>query len=656
MVFFHQQNSWSLGMLRVMNPLTFGLIVSEEGLEEDAVTPKRMSHIYIDGPNRVEQERIQYVLSSQKISYSLLRDGRVGCSVGDMFTVIRVLEEHGWTIQDHVPFFVWQVISQAQARPGLTMEHMREKIGASFWDKLHPYQRVGVRFAAERGICYNADEMGTGKTIQALMSCKYFEEQWPVIIVCPSSLKYTWRDEIRRWLEIPLEDIYVVQSTKHLMKVKPHRFLILSYGLLARGSVLTELTSRQYKICVMDECHYVKNRKCKTSQAAYKLIQKASVRFLLSGTPFNYPSEMYQQIKLLNPTIYPWFFDEKNPQLEEPGKYFFAQRYCKPRCVQVRNRPQWVYKGYERHTELNAVLNTFMIRRRKHEILTQLPAKNRICITLSPLTKKQEKELSTLLKIEKKPTVTVQSSSDTYSQAFHLTSKYKIPYVLEFIKDHLLSDLMTEQPDMKALIFMHHDIMREALEKCLQECHYSYFLINGETTPAKRNEYTRDFQSNSKYRIGLLSITAAGVGLTLTAASTVVFTEILYGPDQHLQAEDRSHRLGQKNTVNIFYLLEPGTTDDMNFGMIRKKERESSTMLDGKANFLSYHRVNMDTSTQSLSEHISHPTEKRPRHIPESEPVQFNESGGIVLKRHKRTVPAVMRWNDETDPVTNLAP
>ena len=91
--------------------------------------------------------------------------------------------------------------------------------------------------------------------------------------------------------------------------------------------------------------------------------------------------------------------------------------------------------------------------------------------------------------------------------------------------------------------------------------------------------------------MALLSITAAGTGLTLTAASTVVFTEILFGPDQHLQAEDRAHRIGQENQVNIFYLIEPKTTDDINFGLIRKKERESSRMLDGKPNMLSSRRI-----------------------------------------------------------------
>ena len=120
----------------------------------------------------------------------------------------------------------------------------------------------------------------------------------------------------------------------------------------------------------------------------------------------------------------------------------------------------------------------------------------------------------------------------------------------------------------------------------LQEHEMSYFVINGETPALKRQEYADAFQTTHKYRVALLSVMAAGTGLTLTAARTVVFTEILFGPEQHLQAEDRVHRLGQKHQVNIFYLKSPNSTDDINFGLIRKKERESSLMLDGKANIL----------------------------------------------------------------------
>lgn len=145
--------------------------------------------------------------------------------------------------------------------------------------------------------------------------------------------------------------------------------------------------------------------------------------------------------------------------------------------------------------------------------------------------------------------------------------------------------------------------------------------------------YVQDFQTtNNTYRVALLSITAAGVGLTLTAASTVVFSEILFGPDQHLQAEDRAHRIGQRSDVNIFYLIQPKTTDDINFGLIKKKERESSVMIDGTASAVTSRRAEAGNALETARK-------KPPEVVSDSEPRP-------AFKRFKPrddTAPEVMR-------------
>lgn len=642
-------------------PLSFLIKVLSDGTEEDEVTVKRKSFIAIESSmgsfSYAESEKIKNILVANDIRHkytarTIDNDSFIAIEVPDMFIVIRLLEEAGWKIKDHVPFFVWQVVCESLSIDKISYDTLRENIGSDIWDNLHPYQKVAVQKIAERKLCYVGDQMGCGKTLESLVGCYYFREKWPVLVICPSSLRYTWRSEIVRWLNIDEKRVFIVRASKDLKKIpKEYDFLVISYNLLPRPDVTNTLMGK-YDVVVLDEAHYIKTISSKRSQAALKITANASIRILLSGTPFNYPAEMYQQIKIINPRIYPWFFNGTTDTEDEPGKYYYAKRYCKPHKIRFNNREQWVFKGFDHHEELNAVLNTFMIRRKKQDVLTQLPEKNRICITLDPLTKKQEKQIADLLKEEKKKKKAEESdgkeekknqvaissiktgSPEKFMESFRLACSFKIPHVLNFIQDHLFDDLMTQNKHMKTLIFIHHDAMREALEESLTKKDYKYFVINGATSAIKRHEYVEAFQKTNKYRIGLLSITAAGVGLTLTAASTVVFTEILFGPDQHLQCEDRAHRLGQKNMVNIFYLIEPKTTDIINFNLIKKKERESSLILEGKLGNMTSQSMNIPEEGTKLSNLIMPKKEEKKA----QKRVQTDEAESpkpLVVKRPK---------------------
>jgi SWI/SNF-related matrix-associated actin-dependent regulator 1 of chromatin subfamily A len=211
-------------------------------------------------------------------------------------------------------------------------------------------------------------------------------------------------------------------------------------------------------------------------------------------------------------------------------------------------------------------------------------------------------------------------------EAFRLTMSCKIPAVTEFIGD--LVDQFAEQTALdernlnKALIFFHHDEMLKALEELMEKKKASYFVISGATSSEKRDLYKNEFQTTEKYQYGLLSIMAAGVGLTLTAATTEIFTEVMFDPSVFLQAEDRAHRQGQTKVVNIFYLICPKTTDEINYGLICKKERESSTMIDGKESHISAKRLTAEKAINRLK------GEEENCKKPEQEPI-------IVYKRKK---------------------
>lgn len=609
----------------------YSLRVLDDGTEFDGVTKRKRTYLSIESgtgfflPYHVT--RIKRVLDEAKIENKYLpTDSVFAVKVQDLFHCMTALEKDGIPTKDMVPYFVWRWICETEERPKVSEEMLREKLGDDIWKSLHPYQRVCVQKAAECKKFYIADEMGTGKTFQCLASCKFFQNLWPALVFCPSSLRYTWRTEIVQWLGLTEGDVLVVKNTKHFLKnhEQPHSFLVMPYSLLINKKVTDLLATKTYRVVVMDEAHYVKSAQSKRAQHAQELSKDAPVKLLLSGTPFNYPSEMFQQIKIINPELYPRFFNGNMLQ-DRDGVCYYAKRYCKPFSSTVRGREVWSFRGYDNHEELNALLNTFMIRRRKADILTQLPEKNRICITLDPLPKKQEKEIEAMLKAEKQdkkapvPEIEdglVKASEATkkkggepkFMESFRLTSKYKIPNAIKFIKEQILEDCMTNDPGMKVLIFFHHQEMQKALEEMLTEdTRFPYFVISGKTDALQRDEYMKAFQTSEGFRIGLLSITAAGVGLTLTAAKVVVFTELLFGPNDHFQAEDRAHRLGQKSAVNIFYLIQPKTTDDINFGMIRKKDRESGIMLDGHATHLQSRRV---AASSLLTADSTEPLEK----------------------------------------------
>lgn len=602
--------------------MRYQLLCVPDGTEADGVTAKKRICISITG--FTSAKTVMDDLKTAGIENThVVPQNFIAIRLIDLLKAQKVLETG--TPSDTVPYEIWKAICEYADQPKVTEDSIRHKLGETIWGNLHPYQKVCVQKAVDAKKFYIADEMGTGKTFQCLAICKYFEDQWPVLVFCPSSLRFTWRSEIVRWLNLPETDVLVAKNSKHygINHNAKHKFLVIPYSLLINKGVVDTLKSKRYQTVVFDEAHYVKSMYSKRASQACLVAEHATVKLLLSGTPFSYPSEMYQQLKILNPALFPKFF------VNQPHVECFAKRYCKPKQSMIRGkRLVWTFHGYERHEELNALFSTFMIRRRKTDILTQLPEKNRICITLDPLPSKQLTEIEKLLKHtkgkKKKTGENEQKEGEEgegsdmmkYMESFRLTCSYKIQNVVNFVKEQILEDYMAENPQSKTLIFFHHSEMQQALEELMQHCKMPYFVISGATSAQKREEYKDSFQGSDEYRVGLLSITAAGVGLTLTAASTEVFTEILFGPNDHLQAEDRAHRLGQKSIVNIFYLIQPNTTDDINFGLIRKKERESSMMLDGTVGALPSRRmaaseVNTNLKRQKVSETDKRETGKR---------------------------------------------
>ena len=169
---------------------------------------------------------------------------------------------------------------------------------------------------------------------------------------------------------------------------------------------------------------------------------------------------------------------------------------------------------------------------------------------------------------------TKQQINETLTKCYLLTGLAKLKGITQYVRDII-------ENECKFLIFAHHIEVMDGIEAELTKLKLKYIRIDGSTSMNKRHELVQQFQEVPEIRIALLSISATGVGLTLTAASTILFTEMHWTPAMMLQAEDRAHRIGQVNSVNCHYLYGSGTLDDRLYLKLDQKLGIVSEMIDG---------------------------------------------------------------------------
>ena len=192
------------------------------------------------------------------------------------------------------------------------------RLPVSFKNKLFPFQAQGIAFGIEKkGRILLADEMGIGKTIQAIGIAYIYRSNWPLLIICPASLKLNWRKEILQWLpEIKDEAIQVLSSSKEDL-LKQSEIIIVSYDLLTRINHI--LSDYKFDMIIADEAHYIKSETAKRSKALLPCLKTSKRVLLLSGTPIlARPAEVFNLLNGLRPDI----FDDFYP---------YGERYCKPK-------------------------------------------------------------------------------------------------------------------------------------------------------------------------------------------------------------------------------------------------------------------------------------------------------------------------------------
>ena len=437
-----------------------------------------------------------------------------------------------------------------------------------------PFQRAGIAFASERPAALLADQMGIGKTIQALGVMNRLPEIRTAIVVCPATIKINWRNEAKKWLLPSLQYEIAVVDAKwkaadlrfFLSAASPgqRRLAIINYDIVHRfGEKVGFATAGKRKVetftildgfvvdlLVADEAHLMKTDSARRSKAVRGITAKR--KLLLSGTPIvNRPKELFPLLNYLDPLTWGNFFQ-------------YAMQFCNAH----QNGYGWDFSGASNLPELHDRLrSSLMIRRLKAEVLTELPAKVRQVIELpangaaaviaaeqKTYAKRQAilRDLHVAVELAKAADAEylyheavralrsgVTAAFTEMAQLRHDTAMAKLPQVL----DHLHACLEEEE---KLIVFLWHHDVAYALEEGLKAYHPA--VITGET-PIEvggqgkkrypRQEAVDRFQTDPQCRVFLGSIPAAGVGITLTAAAHVVFVELDWVPGQISQSEDR---------------------------------------------------------------------------------------------------------------------
>uniref|UniRef100_A0A4W6FD11 Zinc finger RANBP2-type containing 3 n=1 Tax=Lates calcarifer TaxID=8187 RepID=A0A4W6FD11_LATCA len=448
--------------------------------------------------------------------------------------------------------------------------------------RLMPFQREGVEFALSRnGRCMIADEMGLGKTVQAISVAYAFRQEWPLLVVVPSSLKYPWIEELERWIpELQPGDINLVESKSHTMGISSCKVTVLGYGLLTTdsGPLVEALTRQQFAVVVVDESHYLKSRNAARTKILTPLIMSAKRAILLTGTPaLGRPEELFMQIDALYPKRFGTWTD-------------YAKKFCNAHYRYFGPRRQWDCRGASNLEELHQRLSQIMIRRLKAEVLSQLPPKIRQRIPFD-LPKEAAKEASACFaeweRLMKGLGSGVAATDNPFTEVMGLvTQMYKQTAIAKAgaVKDYI--KMMLEAEQLKFLVFAHHLTMLQACTEAVIEAKAGYIRIDGSVPSSERIQLVHKFQNDPETRVAILSILAAGQGLTFTAASHVVFAELYWNPGHIKQAEDRAHRIGQTSSVNVHYLIAKGTFDTVMWSMLNRKETVTGSTLNGRKEYL----------------------------------------------------------------------
>ena len=427
------------------------------------------------------------------------------------------------------------------------------------------HQEDGIKFLMKNKKCILADDMGLGKTYQSIVAALESGAE-RVLIICPSSLKINWMREVQNFCD----DVSIITGSHW----NPARFTIINYDILKNFHTVKE-KNKEYEewelrreiadfnpdLLILDEAHYVKNHKSKRGAILKDLSKNFSCErvWLLTGTPIaNRPMDYYNLLSIIDsPITNNWVH--------------YAKTYCEGMRFRKGGKYVWVTKGASNLDELASKTKRTILRRKKENVL-DLPEKliTPVYLELENVDgyKSVWEDYLAKRKLEgKKGNPARDLVEMTLLRTF--IAMETVPYSIEKAEEAL-------ELNKKVIIFCNFNDEMDAFNR-----HFGNkaVCVRGGMTDKQKQLSVDRFQEDDSCKVFVGQIKAAGVGLTLTKAEIVIMNSLDWVPGNHEQAEDRAYRIGQKETVNIYYMLMDDTIDTLVWDILNEKKKIIGTIM-----------------------------------------------------------------------------
>lgn len=432
--------------------------------------------------------------------------------------------------------------------------------------KLYGYQKATLEWLLNnngRGLV--SLDLGLGKTFVSLAYVAHTMKK-KTLVICPVSMKYTWLKETSQWTRLKA---MVIDSKSELTleNYQKNDIFIINFDILKK--FFTFLTSVKFDCLIVDESSMIKSPKAIRSKAVKTISEKINSVILLSGSPLlNRVVEIYTSLNILDPVKWNSY-------------YHFVYRYC----AAYQSRWGLDTSGSSRIPELKEKIDNLIIRKKKEDVLKELPDKKFIDIPIklkSSIQKKydliEQNFIKYLKEVKKKNKKDIRKSL----LAEQLVKLNELRQLASIGKIDSTKDLIQNIIDSgeKVLVFGNFNEPLNIFERAFKE---ESVMIIGSTSDVDRRKAIDEFQNNPKIKIFFGGMHSAGMGITLTAASNVIFHDFDWTPEVQRQCFSRADRIGQKaNSINIFQVIALDTIDQKMVKILKKKQEIIDQLIDGK--------------------------------------------------------------------------
>ena len=537
---------------------------------------------FLDLEENETMDFISSLLENEDISYKQIQEGELEIPISRGMYLDRLIQNLNTNVEKNDEYK--KMVNQISKREiedkielpkGLKSELRQYQVTGFKWLKILDNYKFG-------GIL--ADDMGLGKTIQLLAVIQsYLEEEKnpsPSIVVCPSSLSLNWKNEIDKFA--PNIKTLVIhgnaeERANQIENIEKYNLVITSYDLLKRDIEEYKAKDYKFKYIIADEAQYIKNNNTQNAKVIKEI--KAETRFALTGTPIeNSLSELWSIFDFIMPG------------------YLYSYRKFKEiyEVPIVKDNDEWVLK------KLKMLIEPFILRRTKQEVLTELPDK-----TISVLNNEMQDEqlkiyTSYMANAKREVSQELKENGFEKSQMKILAllmrlrqicchpslfiSNYtgessKLNQCIEVIKDAVLSG-------HKILLFSSYSSMLEIIGEELKKENIKHFKLTGQTKVGDRLKLVEEFNSNDEIKVFLISLKAGGTGLNLIGADMVIHYDPWWNLSAENQATDRTYRIGQKKNVQVYKLITKDSIEERIYELQEKKAQLAKSMLSTETTFI----------------------------------------------------------------------